>query len=280
MNSVELRQVAKSFGQKEVLKDISLTILTGEIFGLLGPSGAGKTTLIKMLTGQLTYTGYAEILGKRCDRLDTTVYADLGMMLDNSGIYGRLSCYDNMRLFARLHGQSEKKIAKIMHRVGLTDFKIPAGKLSKGMLHRLILARALLHGPKLLFLDEPTNGLDPAKAYEIRKLLLEVKQEGTTIFLTTHDMEEAYTLCDHIALLDAGRIVEYGVPSELCRAYNRENNVSILRRSGGMVTYPNNPESSELIADCFAHDNVEAIHSSEPNLATVFMTLTGKELNQ
>lgn len=279
MNSIELRQLAKSFGQKHVLKDISLVVPSGEIFGLLGPSGAGKTTLIKILTGQLSYTGHAEIMGKSCDRLDRSIYTELGIVLDNSGIYERLSCYDNMKLFAKLYGKNEKNILAAMNRVGLTDVKMPAGKLSKGMRQRLILVRALLNRPRLLFLDEPTNGLDPSTAYEIHKLLLEVNQDGTTIFLTTHYMEEAYKLCDHIALLNEGCIVEYGVPEKICRKHNMENIVTILCKDGSKAAYPNRPESAELIAACFTKDSVEAIHSSEPNLETVFMSLTGKELN-
>ena len=279
MHSIELRQLAKSFGRKDILKDISLSVHVGEIFGLLGPSGAGKTTLIKILTGQLSYTGFAAIMGKHCDQLDRTIYADLGVILDNCGIYERLSCYDNIKLFARLHGISKKDVMVALHRVGLTDVKLPAGKLSKGMRQRLILARALLHRPKLLILDEPTNGLDPSMAYEIRKLLLEVNQEGTTIFLTTHYMEEAFKLCSHIALLNEGHIVEYGVPEEICRKHNRENIVTILCKDGSSAAYRNGPESAEMIAACFSKDNVEAIHSSEPNLETVFMSLTGKELN-
>lgn len=279
MYSIDLRHLAKSFGQKDVLKDISLAVHAGEIFGLLGPSGAGKTTLNKILTGQLTYKGFAEILGKHCNQLDRTIYADLGVVLDNCGIYERLSCYDNLKLFARLHGINHENIMIVLNRVGLTDIKMPAGKLSKGMRQRLILARALLHRPKLLVLDEPTNGLDPSTAYEIRKFLLEVNQVGTTVLLTTHYMEEAFKLCSHIALLNEGHIVEYGVPEEICRKYNRKNIVTILRKDGSLATYQNGPESAEMIAACFSKDNVEAIHSSEPNLETVFMSLTGKELN-
>ena len=279
MNSIQLRQLSKSFGNKEILKGLELSVSAGEVFGLLGPSGAGKTTLIRILTGQLSYNGDAEILGKSCDRPDRSIYSSIGIVLDNCGVYDRLSCYDNLKLFAELHGQGKENITGILARVGLSDPKKPAGKLSKGMRQRLVLARALLHHPKLLFLDEPTSGLDPATALEVHKLLLEVKSEGTTIFLTTHNMEEAYKLCDHIALLHEGRIVEYGVPEELCRKYNRDQAISILCRDGKSIACPNGPDSAQIIADCFAAGNVEAIHSSEPNLETVFMSLTGKELN-
>jgi ABC-type multidrug transport system, ATPase component len=279
MNSIILQDVSKDFGEKNVLNKISFQVTAGEIFGLLGPSGAGKTTLIKILTGQLAYQGYSEILGKSCDKLDRQIYSEIGMMLDNTGTYDRLSCYDNMLLFARLHDVNKKAIPTILNRVGLTNSKMTACKLSKGMKQRLILARALLHQPRILFLDEPTSGLDPATADEIHKLLLELKSTGTTIFLTTHNMEEAYKLCDHIALLHEGSIVEYGIPEEICRKYNTQNTVTILCKDGNSITTANAPEAADLIAKYFTEDNVEAIHSSEPNLGTVFMALTGKELN-
>lgn len=279
MNSIHIEEISKSFGEKEVLKKISFTVPSGEIFGLLGPSGAGKTTLIKIMTGQLSYSGRAEILGKSCNRLDRSIYSEIGMVMDNSGIYERLTCYDNIVLFARFNGVKKENVNKVLERVGLKDVKSSAGRLSKGMKQRLVLARALLHHPKLLFLDEPTSGLDPATAGEIHKLLLELKEEGTTIFLTTHNMEEAHKLCGHIALLNEGSIVEYGVPDELCRKYNKDNAVTILGKDGQSVTLVNNPANANQIAAYFARDNVAAIHSSEPNLETVFMKLTGKELD-
>lgn len=279
MNSICINQVSKTFGTKAVLKNISFTIPAGEIFGLLGPSGAGKTTLIKILTGQLSYTGSAEIMGKSCNHLDRSIYSEVGMVMDNTGIYERLSCYDNLILFARFHGISKQSVQEILTRVGLKEMKAVAGKLSKGMKQRLILARALLHHPKLLFLDEPTSGLDPATANEIHKLLTELKGEGTTIFLTTHNMVEAHKLCDHIALLNEGTILEFGIPDELCRKYNKDNNITILGKDGKTVTLVNHPNIASQIADYFTKDNVEAIHSSEPNLETVFMSLTGRELD-
>jgi ABC-2 type transport system ATP-binding protein len=279
MNSICIDQISKSFGPKEVLKKISFNVAAGEIFGLLGPSGAGKTTLIKILTGQLSYSGTAKIMGKSCDRLDRSIYADIGMVMDNSGIYERLSCYDNVVLFAKFHDVKKENVAKILKLVGLEDRKASAGKLSKGMRQRLVLARALLHHPKILFLDEPTSGLDPATANEIHSLLLELKKEGTTIFLTTHNMVEAHKLCDHITLLNEGSIVEYGIPDELCRKYNKQNIITVLDKEGGITTFTNNPACADRIASFFMNDNVEAIHSSEPNLETVFMTLTGRELD-
>ena len=130
-----------------------------------------------------------------------------------------------------------------------------------------------------MFLNEPTSGLDPATANEIHSLLQELKGEGITIFLTTHNMAEAHKLCDHIALLNEGEIVEYGNPDELCRKYNQQNTVTVLGKDGQTHTLLNAPEYADRIAAFFAADKVAAIHSSEPNLERVFMKLTGKELD-
>ncbi len=280
MNSLEIKNLEKIFGDKKVLDNICLTVGRGELFGLLGPSGAGKTTLIKILTGQLKYGGQARVFGRDCSRFGNEIYSKVGMVLDNCGVYERLNCYDNMKLFAKIYKLDNRTIYSVLKKVGLSDaLKTPAGRLSKGMRQRLLLARAVLHKPEILFLDEPTSGLDPATAQEIHEYLNELKNAGTTIFLTTHNMEEAYKLCDNIALLNEGRIVEYGVPGELCRKYNQENTVEIILKNGESVRLPNNPAAADKIASYFSGNNVEAIHSSEPNLGTVFMKLTGRGLN-
>lgn len=280
MNSIVTNHVSKSFGEKVVLKDISLVIPEGEIFGLLGPSGAGKTTLIKILTGQIKpVKGTAKLFECEANSLERNVYKQIGMVLDNSGLYERLSCYDNLILYAKIHHVMKSRINEVLSRVGLLeDKKKAANKLSKGMRQRLVLARAILHSPKILFLDEPTSGLDPVTTKNIHELLFELQSEGTTIFLTTHNMEEATKLCGNIALLNDGEIVEYGAPDEICRKYNTLNKVSILCKDGNLVTLPNSKESTSQIAKYFESDNVEAIHSSEPNLETVFIELTGRGL--
>lgn len=280
VNCIALNGVSKEFGEKRVLKDISLNVDEGELLGFLGPSGAGKTTLIKILTGQISYNGTAKVFGKECNGLSRDIYNQIGMVLDNCGIYDRLSCYDNLLLFARLYKITKSSIKEVLVKVGLgNEVKTPAGRLSKGMKQRLYLARAVLHKPKLLFLDEPTSGLDPNTAQEIHKFLLELKAGGTTIFLTTHNMEEAYQMCDNIALLSEGSIIEYGVPKEICRKYNTQKLITILSREGEEILLPNQPESALEIGKYFAEDRVEAIHSSEPNLETVFVALTGRGLD-
>lgn len=282
MSRIEMWNVTKKFGAKEVLGGISFQIEEGEIFGLLGPSGAGKTTIIKILTGQIhSFSGKAAIFEKDVLNIGSEEYAKMGMVLDNSGLYERLSCYDNLAVFAEVQGISKKEIKPVLEKAGLKGSeKTSAGKLSKGMKQRLILARTIMKKPKLLFLDEPTSGLDPATMKEIHKLILELKEQGTTIFLTTHNMTEATYLCNRISLLYQGKLVETGVPEEICRKHNTRQEIKILLKDGREVVYLSGKQDAEAIADCFREDMVESVHSTEPDLETVFMELTGAQLLQ
>ena len=277
---ISIKDVSHSFGTKKVLENISLEVKSGEILGLLGPSGAGKTTLIKILTGQIKQSeGSAQILGEDTRNLSRKTCASLGMVVDNAGLYERLTCYDNLLLFAKIYEIPKERIFEVLEQTGLWEaLKRPVSKLSKGMRQRLVIARAILHNPKVLFLDEPTTGLDPATASEIHDLIRKQQEMGTIIFMTTHNMEEAAKLCNHVALLHEGHIVEYGEPEEICRKYNHQNRIMILTGNGEKMSYVNCKDSAEDIYRHFLEDEVKAIHSSEPNLETVFMELTGRGL--
>lgn len=277
---INIDKVGHCFGEKRVLENISLDVKKGEILGLLGPSGAGKTTLIKILTGQLKQTeGRASLLGEDTEALSRKTYTKLGMVVDNAGLYERLTCYDNLLLFARIYQIPRARIAEVLKKTGLLDAaKRPVSKLSKGMRQRLVIARAIFHNPEVLFLDEPTTGLDPATAAEIHELIREQQKKGTAVFMTTHNMEEAAKLCDHVALLHEGHIVEYGKPEEICRKYDHQKIVTIFTKHGQEKSYVNQKESADVIYRHFLNEEVKTIHSSEPNLETVFMELTGRGL--
>jgi len=216
-----MTNVVKRFGGQTVLSDISFSASKGEIFGLLGPSGAGKTTIINILTNQLDADGGSYSTG--------VTSMETGLMLEKDGLYTRLSCLDNLNVFAGIYGMPKQKSMDALESVGLKDAANKAiHQLSNGMRQRMALARAILHNPKVLFLDEPTSGLDPTTAKGIHILIESLRDRGCTIFLTTHNMDEAVKLCNHVALLHKGKIVEYGVPLEICTRHNAMKTVPDL----------------------------------------------------
>ncbi|MCL2140924.1 MAG: ABC transporter ATP-binding protein [Dehalococcoidia bacterium] len=210
---IKMHNIVKRFGTQTVLSDVSFEVKEKEIFGLLGPSGAGKTTIINILTRQLIADGGSYSIG-------VTPF-ETGLMLDEDGLYPRLNGLENLNVFADIYGISHEKSLEALRSVGLGDaVKKPINQLSKGMRQRTALARAILHKPKVLFLDEPTSGIDPGTARGIHKLILRLRDDGATVFLTTHNMDEAVKLCDKVALLHKGVIVEYGGPAEICQRHN------------------------------------------------------------
>ena len=272
---IETRLLQMSFQHHMVLKGIDLTINQGEIFGLIGPSGVGKTTLINILTGQLLPTsGEVFVFGRDTKQLGDTEYSQMGMVFDVPGLFERLSCEQNLSIFADIYGVDKKRISHVLEKVNLAaSAKTKVSRLSKGMRQRLIIARAILHSPKLLFLDEPTSGLDPLNTSDIHKLILSLKESGTTIFLTTHKMDEAMSLCDRVALLSEGVLIENDAPDEICRKYNLENSLHILLKNGERVILPNTADSQEIISEYMKNEQIVSIHSSEPNLEDVFLSV-------
>ena len=276
---VKTNELTHCFGEKIVLNHINLQIGKAEIFGLLGPSGAGKTTLIKLLTGQLKPTdGETQLFGKPSVNLDGEDYKKIGIMMDHFGLYERLSCFDNLKFYSMINGISADCILETLKKVGLMDAaNTMVSNLSKGMRSRMLLARAIMGAPQILFLDEPTSGLDPMTAEAIHKLILEEQRKGITIFLTTHNMAEAEKLCDNVALLNEGNIVEYGNPKETCRKYNHQKKLLVHLYDGTDLELPHDTSSLKQLTMYLEEGTLETIHSTEPNLETVFMELTGRK---
>lgn len=279
---IRIENISHVFGDKEVLREINLEAGKGEIIGLLGPSGAGKTTLINILTGQLCPAkGNTFLLGKNSKELKGKDYLKIGIMMDSFGLYERMSCHDNLKFFQMLDGKKMCGIEEILEQVGLLEAKKTlVSNLSKGMKNRLSFARALLRRPEILFLDEPTSGLDPATIEAIHKMILGEKEKGTTIFLTTHNMHEAEKLCDNIALLNEGRIIEYGSPKEICRRYNHQKKINLHLTGGEDLVLDHNEQSGEQILMYLSQGKLETIHSTEPDLETIFVELTGRGLDK
>lgn len=278
MQVIQIKDVCKAFDQLQVLNNISLSVEEGEIFGLLGPSGAGKTTLIKMLIGLLSATsGNIAILGKELDKKIDESFPSFGMVLDNDGLYDRLNCYDNLELYARIYSISNRKkvINDLLEKVGLIESsKKSVSNLSKGMRQRLSFARAILHSPKIVFLDEPTSGLDPATTLQIHSMMKTLKESGTTIFLTTHNMNEAQKMCDHLALLNEGNIVEEGTPEDICLLHRKKCEVNIEMTNGEKYMVDSHDLLTVLQTVLDTNNKIRSIHSNEPNLEEVFIELT------
>ena len=272
---IVVKNVTKKFGQKVALEEISFEVSKGEIFGFLGPSGSGKTTMIKILTGQLNAdSGQTELLGKVSEKLTPADLEQIGLVSDTSGFYEKLSLYKNLQAYAKLYGKPNSRVDEVLKQVDLYDSKnLAAEKLSTGMKQRMFLARALINKPQVLFLDEPTSGLDPTTSKKIHELLLDLKESGTTIFLTTHDMNEATLLCDRLSLLNRGHLIEYGTPSSIIQKYNHEKKVQL--------TFVDETQTEITFEELGQTDlaQVVAIHSCEPTLEEIFIQLTGEKLN-
>ena len=273
---IKADNLGKSFGSFKAISSLTFEVNKGEILGFLGPSGSGKTTTINILTGQLTPDqGQSSILGKSSTNLNEEDLTNIGLITENSGYYEKLSLYDNLLFFAKLYDVPQGDLDDLMKRVGLFDRrKTLAEKLSTGMKQRMLLVRAIINKPQVLFLDEPTSGLDPSTSQSIHELIKELQAEGTTIFLTTHDMHEATILCDKIVLLNKGQIVEAGTPSDLIQKYNTDKRVKITYQSG-KEDYLSFSELGQVSQT----DDILTIHSCEPTLEDVFIQLTGGKLN-
>lgn len=279
-NIIEVNAMAKIFANQPAIEDLSFTVKRGEIFGFLGPSGSGKTTTIKILTGQLEPTvGSATVFGESISKLKKPEYRQrFGVLTDNSGLYKRMTVYENLKLYCELYGMPLSKIDEVLESVNLQeDRKKKVSALSKGMTQRVLLARTLLHAPELLFLDEPTSALDPVNTRHIYKGLRALNEKGTTIFLTTHDMEEADTLCDRVAFLNKGKIQLMDTPDQLKKRY-ADGTMTVELKNEEKVVLSTGTEDAKVLYEYMKNGQVATIHSNEPTLGDIFVKATGRVL--
>jgi ABC-2 type transport system ATP-binding protein len=262
--AIRLENLTRDFGQARALNGLSLEVPSGIIYGFLGPNGAGKTTTIRLMLGLLDPTrGRAEVLGFDTRTQADAVRTQTGALLEHSGVYEQLSAEDNLELYARIYripaAERKARIKELLTHIDLWDRrKEPAGKWSRGMKQKLALARAMLHRPPLIFLDEPTAGLDVMSASAVRDDLASlVAQDGVTVFLTTHNMTEAEKLCSQVAVIRQGNLVVVGQPDEL-RAQTGSPRVEIMGRGF----------SRETMARIRAHPQVVAaeVHNGRLNI--------------
>lgn len=268
---------------RPAVEDVSFSVEGREIFGFLGPSGAGKSTTQNILIGLLDgYQGAVELLGRGVREWGRELYRRIGVAFESPNHYLKLTARENLALFAGLYGRDTEDPDGLLERVGLLDDADKfVGEFSKGMRGRLTLARALLHRPELLFLDEPTAGLDPGTARRIRHVIRDAKDAGATIFLTTHDMLTADELCDRVAFLVDGRIVALDQPRALRLAHGRRV-VRVETALNGVRTAREFPldrlaDDAEF-ASLLRSGSVETIHTLETTLEDVFIRLTGRSL--
>jgi len=279
--AIDVKHIGKKFNHFVALEDVSFSIQKGEIFGFLGPSGSGKTTMIKILTAQLEQTfGQASIFGIPAKQMKESVNkARFGILTDNSGLYKRLTVDENLLLYSQLYQLPSTSVDEALQFVNLQAArKKKVSILSKGMIQRVTLARAIMHKPDLLFLDEPTSALDPVNTEHIYKGLRKLNEMGTTIFLTTHDMAEAETLCDRVAFLHNGKIRAIGEPSELKLQYSDQSMVVELTNGERHVLPLNETSAAVKISNWMNSKVIQRIQSNEPTLGDIFMQLTGSDL--
>lgn len=279
---ITVENIAFSYTNKSFIQDMSFHVTKGEIFGFLGPSGAGKTTLQKILTGLITtYHGSAVLNGIECKSHKQSFYENIGVDFEYSTLYEKLTARQNLQFFGSLYAKPTRNIDGLLESVGLQndgDKKVSA--YSKGMRSRLNFIKALLHDPEILFLDEPTSGLDPTNSRIMKDLILHEKECGKTVLLTTHNMQDATELCDRVAFIVEGEIKALDTPHNL-----------IMRKGAATVKYTfydNTEHTAEcpltqisednLLMELLKSNRIQSIHSSEPTLNDIFMEVTGRTL--
>jgi len=215
---IHTENLTKKFGDVVAVQDLSLDVREGEVFGFLGPNGAGKTTTVRLLTSLIAPTsGTAVVNGFRSGTNDNDIRRTVGVLTETPGMYDNLSAEYNLRLFAELYEVKDVagQVEKYLHMLGLWERRNdPAGTFSKGMKQKLAIARAMIHEPRLLFLDEPTSGLDPEAARLVRDFIAELRKEGRTIFMCTHNLDEADRLCDRVGVFKT-RVLVVDTPGNL-----------------------------------------------------------------
>ncbi|HUM68714.1 MAG TPA: ABC transporter ATP-binding protein [Chloroflexota bacterium] len=273
-----------AYGELLAVDHISFDVEQGEILGFLGPNGAGKSTTVKMLTGQLRpQDGRATLLGLDVAHKAKTVQAQIGVCFELTNLYEQMSARENLDLFARLFAVKDFDAEVVLQRVGLEGrAQDRVETFSKGMKQRLMVARTLVNKPRILFLDEPTEGLDPTSAQSIRNIILEERERGATIFLTTHDMEEADKLSDRVAFINQGKIVALDTPHTLKQQYGkRALKIQVSGDNGNLevreIVLDEN-ETPQTLQALFSQEKVITVHSEEATLEDIFHKITGRAL--
>ncbi len=271
-------------GAKEpAVNDLEFSVGHGEIFGFLGPNGAGKSTTQKVLIGLLRkYGGEVNVLGRDSRDWGSELYEQVGVGYELPVHFGRLTARENLNDFASLYQGETEDLDHLLEQVDLLkEADVRVERFSKGMRVRLSFARAILGRPRLLFLDEPTTGLDPLSARRIKDLILEHRERGATVFLTTHDMATADEICDRVAFLVDGRIALIDAPRELKVRYG-ERRVRVEYRLNGTLEERDFPleglADNSAFLTALREPSLQTVHTQETSLENIFIRVTGQEL--
>lgn len=275
--------ISYAYGDLLAVDNIGFEVAPGEILGFLGPNGAGKSTTIKMLTGQLDpRSGKISILGRDIVREKARVQADIGVCFEEKNLYLNMSARENLQFYASLFGIKDLNVAALLARVGLANKIDDRPKdFSKGMRQRLMVARSLVNSPKVLFLDEPTDGLDPVSARTIRELIANEANEGAAVLLTTHDMMEADALSNRVAFINEGRISVIDTPENLKLQYGKRAVKIRLRGEGGAreeVVGFDDAGAGDRLKAAISSKELLTIHTEEASLENIFIKVTGRGL--
>ena len=282
---IDVRNVSYAYpgAQTQTLRDISFSVSDGEIFGLLGPSGAGKSTLQRLLTRQIRHDGAGAIrvLGRAVTEWDQSLYEQVGVGFELPNHYLRLTGRENLAFFAKFYRSQTRAPEDVMALVGLSDaLDKRVDDYSKGMKVRLNFARAILHDPKLLFLDEPTTGLDPTTAAQLKAAISDLRDQGKTIVLTTHNMHDADQLCDRVGFIATGELRALDAPSAL-KENHGEKSLDIVAQDGEAARFAlAGLGENETFLAFIRNRAVKTIHSREASLEEVFRIVTGEHLTQ
>lgn len=282
-NAIVAENLVYSYGDLTAVDGISFNVGEGEVLGFLGPNGAGKTTTVKMLTGQLKpKSGTATLLDMDIVKQPRKVKANIGVSFEIPNMYEQMSAEENLKLFANLYGVKNFDARELMEKVGLGGRERERVEgYSKGMKQRLMIARSLVSKPKILFLDEPTEGLDPVSSESIRSLILEKAKNGTTVFLCTHDMMEADKIADRVAFINQGKIVAMDTPHALKQQFGKRALKAEVKVNGKLEMREltmDEENTSAAIKELFEKEEVITVHSEEATLEDIFIKITGRGL--
>lgn len=298
--AIQVEGLRKAYGQVQAVEDVSFSVNAGEIFGLVGPNGAGKTTTIECLEGlRRPDGGTIRVLGLDPQREGYELRCRIGVQLQEAALPARLRVYEALDLFASFYPR-RANVNQLLEQLGLMEKRnTPFEKLSGGQKQRLFIAMALINDPALVFLDELTTGLDPQARHATWELVRSMREQGRTVFLTTHYMEEAERLCDRVAIMDHGRIIALDTPENLIRSLGAENRVIFIaegwngegleqlpgvtrveRIGDRIAVYGRGEGLVTSVVSLLEQKGIrfQDLHVERPTLEDVFLTLTGKQI--